>query len=715
MGSKYPDNQFNADIAIIRDMAADQFKGIYKAVSSGEFVKRFAELGHTDASGARSISREKEYGFVPKIAGLYPEQINYRIFKNGAGGGSGGGGNTDGTLGDDPGESPGTIDVGIGTNPNEGGGGNSADWDIANSDVGFEVSLVSDLEGQIKNKPDWNPSSMNGENSSTLIISRQKKESEDSGDDLPHRYFGRIVDIIVPIGTNKVSVSRKRFKGGGGGQGGTTAGATFTDESTGAGQPAENNFDPFGGSEPGQDPGTLGLGIGAGGSSGSGGEASGGSFFAKSESSEDYKDALMKGALNISPSDNPIPRTLNREKSCRDDESEEPGPDGWRQHDYVQGHPHVGDGESTPPGNWQQGGWLYDATADTVAQTHDILGIDGFKSKPYPDFKLPRYLNRFGQKVGLAFLRHDAHFAKIGDESSPPPKGHGNRMSGRIYFTKVFKCPIDGVAGGVVSVDTKPVSVGGGGQDVIDPVANTEEEVGTPACGEMIFDVLKANHPDSLIKHESGEWRPLIASGGGGGGDKNDYSYHSKPKKYSGSGTTAGGSPVPGGVATTGQGGAMASASNGTMTTQTQMGTAPPESPGNSQSINIFPNVQTPSVLNPAATWTWTKPVGYSILKLITWIRASDVIPPGQKIEMNIVVGQYHPDGRGPQEFYRKPIFLTPETYPYDKKWHRVTLRWYGLEPRRALPLTFWVERRNDLSNVNVEVWVLRHNHSFEA
>lgn len=715
MGSKYPDNMFDASLTIIRDIAADSFKTAdgdpIKPSSTGELVKRFAELGRVDPSGARNISRDKEYGFRPKIAGLVPDQINYRHFQDGQGA-SHQDPSPGATFGDDPGESAGIVNAGIGTNPNEDGSGTG--WDADYAQVGFEISLVSDIGGRQKTAPTWNPSHMNGENMSTLVISRRGKEDEDKDDDLPHRYFSRVSDIIVPVPTNDVKLTRKRFKGGGGNadiQAGSGGGTSF---------------------DPGTDTTQGSLSFGIGGEEESGGTY-GSSFSAKSGTDEEYQDGVWKTALNLTPLESPG-TTLDQ----KNEHDGGPGEHGWAAHDYVEGFPQVqsgGDEDADPPVYYPQGGWLYDAKQDTLGSLQDLMGIDGWVGE---DFSLPRYRNRFKQKVSIAYLRHDAHFMKRGDSASPPPKSTGQRLSGRIYFTKEFKCPEASVATGGAGNATPtggglgPVTGSPPNQPQPGPPESDAQETGTPVCGEMVLDVKKADDPSSHIKHESGEWRPMIKAGGGGG-DKWDYSYHSKPKKYSGSGTMGGGAPTPTGTPTVGGGGGrmdgsvpaspgvsmlyspLASPSAGTMTTQSQMGSPPPESPGNSQNVNIFENIQDPQVLNSAAVFTTGKPQGYSVMKVITWVRASDTIPTGQKIEMNLVVGEYARDDRGPQDFQRQAIVLKPETFPYDKRWRRVVNRFRGLDPDQSHPITVWVERRNDLSDVEVEVWILKHNISFEA
>lgn len=720
--TKKPDGQHSPARVFIKEWSSDEF-GSKKAGSPGWEAASWAEIGMVDASGARPINRDKEYGLRPKVAKLNHEQVNYRHFADGqgghGGGGSGGGFDPIGG-GDDPGEDAGVIDVGIGTNPNEGGGGGGAgSWTPPSNDVAFEISLVSDLGTPVKTQPDWNPSHMNGPNRSTLIISRRQKDDLDNADDLPQRYFSRTHDIFVPIPTNKVNLKRKRFSGSGGLAAGD-AGVVIV--------PATFDFDPIGGGDDvGDDPGSIGVGIG--GNPNEGGNNSGSLFFAIGGHQEQYDDGIWKTAINITHKDNP-----GIELDQKNEFNEGPGKHGWAPLDRVKGFPKLPDDKEDAdyPKVFHQGGWLYDTEQDVIANLNELIGIDGYIVN---DASLPRYRNRHQQKVSIAYIRHDAHFMKQGDKASPPPKADGQRLSGRIYFTKNYKCPDASVATGDGKISKVGFAGGPGnvntGKDVATtglpngrtddngggPPKNDDQDVGTPVCGEMVLDVLKADNPDSLIKHESGEWRPMITAGGGGGGDKYDYSYHSKPKK-SGTGTAGKGGPTPGGTPTQGAGSgaarAVATPSAGTSTTQSQMGSPPPESPGNSQNVNVFYNIQSPEPINPSAIFTITKPQGYRTLKMITWVRAGDTIPPGQKIEMNILAGEYAIDDRGPQQFYRSAITMTPEWFPQDKRWRRIVQRWNMFDASKSHPITIWVERRNDVSDVSAEVWILKHGISFE-
>lgn len=726
---RFPDNMFDASIGFLRDIAADAFHKVddteIKPTSRGDAVKRYAEMGRIDVSGARSISRDKEYKFRPKIAPLNPEQVNYRHFADPPEQ-EGGGTNLSDFLtgGDDPGESPGVLHAGL-----SGSADQAPDpWQAAYEEVGFEISLVSDIGGAQKTKPDWNPSHMNSENRSTLVISRFGREDEDKGDDLPHRYFSRVSDIFVPVATNDVTLLRIRFRDSEGPPGSTTDLGFLT-----------------GGDDPGESAGVIGFGI-AGGPDDD--ERYGDAFFKKRPDTEQYHDGIWKTALNLTPIESP-----GMDLDQKNEHNDGPGQHGWAAHDYVDGFPQVqsgGGADADPPTQFPQGGWLYDAKQDTLGSLQDLIGIDGWV---VPDCALPRYRNRHKQKVSIAYIRHDAHFMKRGDQASPPPKAGGLRLSGRIYFTKEFTCPEAGVATPGGSSGTGGgipggVATGGGAPNQPQPGPPQNQETGTPVCGEMVLDVKKADDASSKIKHESGEWRPMLKVTNAGG-DKYDYSYHSKPKKYSGSGTMSGGGPTPSGRIASGGGGPandavgggvynpnapgaqgppsgtlidgstfmsseFASPSNGTMTTQSQMGSPPPESPGNSQNVNIFDNIQSPEPLNVAAVFTTTKPIGYRTLKIVTWIRVSDDIPVGESIEMNIIAGEYARDGRGPQEFWRAPIFLTPEAYPADHRWRQVTTRFTMFDDSDTHPITVWIERRNDISSVAAQVWILKHNISFE-
>ena len=710
--TRHSDNFNSASLDFIKEGSSDYFGQSYQQMTDGWNAKRLAEIGIVDPSGARPIARDKEYGMRPKVAKWNHEQINYRHFADGPDSGHQSQDNsvaTTGLGGDNPGDPVGTVGVGI--PPVGGGSGDQMSWDVPANDVGFEMSLVSDIFGAQKSAPDWNPSHMNGQNRSTLILSRREKDEDDRGDDLPHRYFSRTSDLFVPVATNDVELKRKRYNGG------SVSPGNGADAGTGWG----NN--------PGDPVGTIGVGII--GSPKGGGTTSGADFFETSGKSQDYHDGIWKTALNVTRTENPLSNEAVYTKQL-DEYSSGPGKRGWSLLPAVDGFPHFDDlgGDEFAPSNWPQGGWLYDAEQNVLGNLNELIGIDGWK---VDDAMLPRYRNKHKQRVSIAFIRHDAHFMKKGDSSSPPPKGTGGRLSGRIYFTKDFQCPGASVAtGGGGTADVlnpnapfpPPVATGGGQAGGTTDNGgggppSDNQDVGTPVCGEMVLDVSKADDPASLIRHESGEWRPMIMAGGGGGGDKYDYSYHSKPKK-SGSGTTGQGSPTPmgqtyqGSSTTPGQTGYEAVPSTGTPTAQTQMGSPPPESPGNSQNVNIFENIQAPSVVNPAAVFTITKPKGYRTLKMITWIRAADEIPDGQKIEINIIAGEYALDDRGPQQFYRAPIILTNKTFQPDKRWRRIVNRWNMFDPTFSHPITVWVERRNDLSNVDSEVWILKHGISFE-
>ncbi len=89
-----------------------------------------------------------------------------------------------------------------------------------------------------------------------------------------------------------------------------------------------------------------------------------------------------------------------------------PGDHGFGPHDYIPGMPDIVE-DPPPPTNHFQGGWLYDGKQDVLAQIHDLIGIDAIENE---SAELPRYLNRFKQRVGIPFIRHDAHIQKVADD-----------------------------------------------------------------------------------------------------------------------------------------------------------------------------------------------------------------------------------------------------------------------------------------------------------
>lgn len=453
MGTKatrYPDNEFDAAVTPIAELSSDSFGDGHSRTSDGWNVARFVEVGRVDPEGPRSVTRDKEYGLRPKFAKLHHDQVIYRHFANPDGGQGAGPGQTvagPGVIGPD-----GVVDVGI-TGADSAGDERAAGWDVDSNEVAFEISLVSDFHGIHKSQPTWNPSHYNSPNRSGLLVSRQLLEDEDKHFDLPRRYFSRLNDIMVPIATQDIDLDRLTT-------GATPTGGPRDDVSTppgGDGVIPPDEFPPVetgvsaapgavgssvavpdisrpgepipsskafvprdgeplpigitGGSSGG--PGVIGpdgvvpVGVGAGG----GGVGDGPpqeAFFATDLKSNQYKEGVWKSHWNITPTDDPVDFDLDQPNEHNDG----PGDHGFGPHDYVPGLPDTIK-EPAPPVNHFQGGWLYDGNQDVLAQINDIIQIDAIENE---SAELPRYLNRFKQRVGIASIRHDAHFLKIADD-----------------------------------------------------------------------------------------------------------------------------------------------------------------------------------------------------------------------------------------------------------------------------------------------------------
>lgn len=499
--TRYPDNELDASIHPIKELSHDIFAGESFQTSDGWNIMRMVEIGYVDDLGGRSFTCEKEWGFRPKFAGIVIDQVNYRHFDElGASEGS------SPMMGLDPrllgfqGSGGATIE---GPAPSETVPEEDASWDVPSETVGWEMSMVSDFYDPHKGLAGWKPSSTDGKNRSTLVISRRPLEEEDKNFDFPRRYFGRLNDIIVSQSTQDVTLKRKRFRGGGG-TSGYISGAAFTDDSLAGGNT---------------------------GPQGQVGEDAEGSYGATDGSIEEYRDGLWKACLNVTAFDKPLERFLRQ----RNEHDGGPGEEGYSAHFYIPGYfkSEGGmQGEDEPStDNYFQGGWMYDGTLDFLGQMNDIIGLDARKCE---DAELPRWRNRFNQPVGISYLRHDAHFQKYGDSKCVPV---GKRMSGRIFFTKPVQCP---------NLDSTPTTGTGGTQTLGGAKANQNQAKleGTPVCGEMVLDVNLKNF-DTRIGHECGEWRPLFNSPGGGAPTITSFSWHHNPAGYSGSGGGTTGAPAP--------------------------------------------------------------------------------------------------------------------------------------------------------------------------
>lgn len=223
----------------VTDSGQDQASEV--EASDGWEAKRFAIMGRLDPTGARSIERDKEFGFRPKIAKFVHDSVRYRLFKDAEGGGGSPGGDQTQTVNDVISDSLSSVTLGASASSE---GGESSGWDVDSTDVGIELSLISDMEGGLKSQPDWNPFHPNSPNRSTLIVSRMKLDDSDKGEDLPDRYFGRLDDVIMAVDTQgDVKLQRVRFHGG---------------------------------------------------------------FFSKNRSQEEYEEAVFKGVINITPEEKSI-------------------------------------------------------------------------------------------------------------------------------------------------------------------------------------------------------------------------------------------------------------------------------------------------------------------------------------------------------------------------------------------------------------------------
>lgn len=754
---RYPDNEMLAAILPLKDSAADPFL-LSNPESSGWDVVRNVALSKV-VGNRRIWHRNKEDGFRPKFAPFYQEQVNYRdftpepsssgpvsvptppgggpptfpptptkgaavarvagsgrdnpegsrqfagprqsLFSGGPGvigpgnvvpvGIPGGGGIGPGVIGPGntigvgiPGGSgcgpttgvigPGNV-VPVGIPGGSGGGpgvigpgntvivglgakaalglptsgslteatclvGGRGSWRVSSYDVGFEMSLVSDMLGKIRKSPGWQPSNINSENRSTLVLSREPLDGADKDDiDLPPRYFGRTHDLLTAVPTQKVKLQRLRWTGGD-------------------------------------------------------------SHTKKTSKQEEYEDGIFKTALNITPIDKPIDGEFDQKT---EEEDPKGGKQGFAQHDYVTGFP---DPKVTEPETLHQGGWMFDARQKFFASWQDIIGIDAIENK---DAKLPRYEARFDWMAGIAYIRHDAHFMKEGDDECVPPIGNGTRLSGRIFFTDTAKCA------------SLPTS--GSASDLDDA---------TFLCGEMVLDTDLANK-DTKIGHECGQWRPMVILPDGTTPGTYDLSWHHVGAGYYGPylnpgtsglidvptdpGGEPGGTPTPGSTTPNPDGDprppgepVITPSINPNATKQVQHGWAPAENPAaNTQRLNIFERTS----YNALGTDMFTKPQGFTKIKVTIFFKVSDPIQGSDSIELNLKLGEWLND-RGPSVIAGAAIVFDSSTVaPPDMI--RIERIFTGYDATRSRLVTLLLERRNDLPTPDIEVWVPKIAYSFAA
>ena len=342
---------------------------------------------------------------------------------------------------------------------------------------------------------------------------------------------------------------------------------------------------------------------------------------------------------------------------------------------------------------------------DALAYISDVIQII-----PSSDIAvLPRWRNRFDQPIGIAAIRDDAHIVRQVDELPPSPGVDDKHISGRIFFTKPFQCqgpPTTEEAALPATPDGGPTPAEVAAFEAGETSDIEEDEVSTPICGEMIFDTLKAD-ADTDIQHETGEWRPMLSIPQE---STEDYSWHHPGSSYYPGGgiptpTGGGGDPTPTGTGTS-PGTLLVlpdgipSVDAGARTTQAQHGWAPPESPSNTQRLNIL----LPGALNSVGTFVFTKPENYNTIIIEQYLKISDPIPPGRTIELNLVLAAW--DGAaGPTIVSKQAIKMTSlNMVPGAYKVARRTFTGYSTG---KLLVTGYLERRNDVDDVTeVEVWV---------
>lgn len=220
----------------------------------------------------------------------------------------------------------------------------------------------------------------------------------------------------------------------------------------------------------------------------------------------------------------------------------------------------------------------------------------------------------------------------------------------------------------------------------------------------------------------------------GGGGDQHhdDYSYHSYPTDGHGGSsggsssppyssvpsedTSGGGYPIPPGTLPDPNGNIFASAgevaptsTTAMLTQQVQFGAAPAASPALAQRANVFPYRAN---LIPMAMRTFNKIKGITDVEVVLLAKASDAIPGGQSIEMNVTLipmtGLH-----APSDVYRKG-FIVDDTWPggVSADWKRQVIRFGGFDAGQEFPITFHIARRSDATPnySGAEVWVMSTN-----
>lgn len=148
-------------------------------------------------------------------------------------------------------------------------------------------------------------------------------------------------------------------------------------------------------------------------------------------------------------------------------------------------------------------------------------------------------------------------------------------------------------------------------------------------------------------------------------------------------------------------------------TQQVQWGWAPPQSPGGTQRVNVFDYVEGKDTMG---TGTFSKPVGYGSVRIEHWIKVSEIIPPGEFLEVQILIAEFENDGP-PQEFIGR-AFLFDSTNIDNKIFKRLVTTFRHLDDSSGRAYTLYVVRKNSSiftpMATGVELWSLRHAFAFK-
>lgn len=158
----------------------------------------------------------------------------------------------------------------------------------------------------------------------------------------------------------------------------------------------------------------------------------------------------------------------------------------------------------------------------------------------------------------------------------------------------------------------------------------------------------------------------------------------------------------------------IVSPNHASLTVHADWGWNPPEGPGSSVRFNIFP--ANSEGKNPTGTFLRTKPAGYRGILVCTWLRTSEPLTGSNYIYMDLKCGQMDNDLE-PAQFWGQTIKLDSGYHGSTdyKQWRKYNRVFYGFDGSVAHPMMFTFERRCDLSNPSVQVWVVKHTFEFLA